>query len=492
MHQRNPRSDGAPALQPPTNYVPEDDNGNLTLLDHKLGVNSVARFEYGYDRNGMRTSMRDLDGLHEYGYDTLYQIVSATHPTVSNPLEQFQYDAAGNRLTDAYRSAYQYNELNQLVEDDSCVYEYDADGNMTVKVSKAAGDSTKYTWDIESRLVKVEKQNVVTEYVYGPLGRRLAKVVNGVRTEFRYDGEDLILTMNDAGAVTGSWTFGPGIGQPLAMNRGGAMHYYLADGLGSVRALADENGDVAQTYEYSVFGEIISQTGSVENPFTYTAREWEPEVGLYYYRARFYDAHAGRFLSEDPLGLDAGDLNLHRYVYNNTMNVVDPFGLYDQWDLGEDVLEFTAGLGNAVSFGAGTWIAEQLMDKNDASLVRQVKRCSGVFKAGEWASLAIGLGRMAYAGLAKGASVGYAAMGNTMSNARAAVAFRNGLKQAFRLNPWSKFRVYPFETMVAKYGTAEAIIAASGRTNAGINALGGALAAGGATTLATTPDCGCQ
>ena len=89
--------DGIP---PASRYVPEDDNGNLTLLDHKFALNSVARFEYGYDRNGMRTRMTDLDGLHEYGHDTLYQIVRATHPTVTNPLEQFEYDAAGNRLSD--------------------------------------------------------------------------------------------------------------------------------------------------------------------------------------------------------------------------------------------------------------------------------------------------------------------------------------------------------------------------------------------------------
>jgi RHS repeat-associated protein len=305
-------------------YVPEDDNGNLALLDHRLGANSVARFEYGYDRNGMRTSMTDLDGLHEYGYDTLYQILSATHPTVTNPLEQFQYDAAGNRLADASR-AYSYNELNQLVEDDSATYAYDLDGNMTLRVSKASGDSTRYEWDIENRLVRVVKPGVVAEYVYDALGRRVAKTVNGVRTQFRYDGEDLILTMDDAGAVTGSWTLGPGIDQPLAMNRAGVMHYYLADGLGSIRALTDEAGAVAQTYEYSVFGEITSQTGTVENPFTYTAREWEPEVGVYYYRARWYDARVGRFLSQDPVRPAAGFL-FYPYVGNDPSNYVEPSG----------------------------------------------------------------------------------------------------------------------------------------------------------------------
>jgi RHS repeat-associated protein len=154
----------------------------------------------------------------------------------------------------------------------------------------------------------------------------LAKVVNGNTTEFRYDGEDLILQLDGDGNVAGSWTFGPGIDEPLAMNRAGVNHYYLAEGLGSVTALTDETGAVVHTYEYGVFGEITGQTGSLENPFAYTGREWEPEVGLYYYRARWFDPDAGRFASEDPLGLHGWDDNLFRYVINNPIAYVDPTG----------------------------------------------------------------------------------------------------------------------------------------------------------------------
>jgi hypothetical protein len=88
--------------------------------------------------------------------------------------------------------------------------------------------------------------------------------------------------------------------------------------------------------------------------------------------------------------------------------------------------------------------------------------------------------------------MGYAALGATMKNAAAASAFRNGLKQVFRLGLWSEARVYTFEQMVEKYGTAKAIIAAAGRTDPGINRVGAWAAAGGATTLATTDDCGCN
>jgi len=110
------------------------------------------------------------------------------------------------------------------------------------------------------------------------------------------------------------------------MQRNGENYYYLTDALGSVTALADKNGAVVQTYSYSVFGEIINQTGTLQNSFTYTGREWDSEVGLYYYRARFYDARVGRFLSEDPLGMVDGT-NVYCYVANLPNLFVDPMGL---------------------------------------------------------------------------------------------------------------------------------------------------------------------
>jgi RHS repeat-associated protein len=58
----------------------------------------------------------------------------------------------------------------------------------------------------------------------------------------------------------------------------------------------------------------------------FTGREWDPETGLYYYRARYYDPSIGRFLSEDPIGLEGG-VNYFRYVGNNPVTATDPDGL---------------------------------------------------------------------------------------------------------------------------------------------------------------------
>src|SRR5215469_10990239 len=70
-------------------------------------------------------------------------------------------------------------------------------------------------------------------------------------------------------------------------------------------------------------------SGSIVNNFRYTGREWDPETSLYYYRARYYDPQAGRFLQEDELGFDAG-INFYPYVLNNPLNWTDSYG--DQQD----------------------------------------------------------------------------------------------------------------------------------------------------------------
>ena len=84
---------------------------------------------------------------------------------------------------------------------------------------------------------------------------------------------------------------------------------------------------MAQTYTLDSFGKQTATTGSLTNPFQYTAREFDSETSVYYYRARYYDLNVGRFVSEDPSGLSGG-VNFYAYVHNNPVNFRDPLGLY--------------------------------------------------------------------------------------------------------------------------------------------------------------------
>lgn len=78
------------------------------------------------------------------------------------------------------------------------------------------------------------------------------------------------------------------------------------------------------SYAYDAWGRI--ETGESRPGYAFTGREWDPETGLYYYRARYYDPSSGRFIAEDPIGFDAGP-NFYGYVLGNPVIGRDPLGL---------------------------------------------------------------------------------------------------------------------------------------------------------------------
>ena len=272
-----------------------DRSGFLTALQTTDRRGEILHsFAYTPDRMGNRTKMTDLAGDHIYSYDDTYQLIRATHPNL--PEEQFTYDPVGNRLS-------------------------------SQEQAPASGRNAEYRYDFENRLIGVASPGMEARYKYDPLGRRIEKDVNGVITRYLYDGPNLVAEYDQEGDLKARYTHSLAVDEPLAMERGGKVFYYHRDGLGSVVALTGEGGQAAQRYEYESFGKILNPSGTLPNPFTFTAREYDEETGLYYFRARFYDPTAGRFLTQDPIGFAGGDVNLYRYVQNNPVNFRDPSGL---------------------------------------------------------------------------------------------------------------------------------------------------------------------
>src|SRR4029077_7030388 len=113
--------------------------------------------------------------------------------------------------------------------------------------------------------------------------------------------------------------------EPLSELRAGTSSYYEQDGLGSVTSLSSLAGLLSNTYTYDSFGKVTKSTGTLTNPFQYTGREFDPETGIYDYRARYYDQGVGRFISEDPSRF-AGGIDLYRYVGGNPVLFTDPSG----------------------------------------------------------------------------------------------------------------------------------------------------------------------
>jgi RHS repeat-associated protein len=106
-------------------------------------------------------------------------------------------------------------------------------------------------------------------------------------------------------------------------------HYYLYDGMHSVRALADSAGTLTDAYSYDAYGNLLDNSGSTINPYLYRGEQFDKDLDAYYLRARYYQPGIGRFLTTDPIeGVPNSPMTLHRYVYGNNapMNFLDPSG----------------------------------------------------------------------------------------------------------------------------------------------------------------------
>jgi RHS repeat-associated protein len=215
-----------------------------------------------------------------------------------------------------------YNSSSKLTSNSAGSYTYDANGNS---LSDASGKS--YTWDFENRLVQAVVPGTGTiAFKYDPFGRRIQKSGPLGTTNYLYDGPNGIEEVDNSGNVLARYTQGKNIDEPLAQLRSGTTSYYQQDGLGSVTSLSNSADAVSETYTYDSYGKLTASTGTLTNPFQYTAREFDAETGIYEYRARYYDQNVGRFLSEDPIAFKAG-INFYKYVSNNPLSWRDPTGL---------------------------------------------------------------------------------------------------------------------------------------------------------------------
>jgi RHS repeat-associated protein len=108
----------------------------------------------------------------------------------------------------------------------------------------------------------------------------------------------------------------------------GEVLWALTDHLGSVRDLVDSTGTLQNHKSYDAFGNVMEETNAaVDTLFGFTGKLFDDATGLQNNLNRWYDAVVGRWVSEDPIGFDAGDANLYRYVGNSPTEISDPFGL---------------------------------------------------------------------------------------------------------------------------------------------------------------------
>jgi RHS repeat-associated protein len=312
-----------------TNYTYNNLSQLLSVL-HQVGTSTIDGATYTVDPVGNRTVKTDMLAslTSNYTYDPLYELTQVTQAT--NTTESYSYDPVGNRLSSLGVSPYSVNSSNELTSTPSATYTYDNNGNALTKVTSAG--TTTFGWDYENRLTSVTLPGTggTLAFKYDGIGRRVQKEFTqnstSTTTNYLYDGFNGVADLDQSGSVLARYTMTQRIDEPLAELRSGTTSYYSQDGLGSVTSLTTASGALGNSYRYDSFGDLTASSGSIVNRFQYTAREFDSETGLYYYRARYYDPVTGRFLSEDPLTFDGDSIDFYEYSTNNPGTVNDPFG----------------------------------------------------------------------------------------------------------------------------------------------------------------------
>ena len=278
------------------------------------------------------------------------------------------------------------NCYNADVNGDGLPSAFDMDPFVALLGSGNGGVYVGYEWDAENRLIAVTPRtpqagDQKVEFAYDHMGRRVQKQVstwNGTTQawdltqtrKFVWSGWLMLMELEcdqpECGtgvSLVRSYTWGldlagqhgsvnsledaGGIGGLLAVQDAGLSedYVYLYDANGNVGqmvAWAEDYGgtvdyewDTAPAgnvrlvahYEYDPYGNVVAQSGAyaAENPIRFSTKYWDDETGLGYWGYRYYSPRLGRWVNRDPLG-ESPDVNLHRYVANQPVCLIDPRG----------------------------------------------------------------------------------------------------------------------------------------------------------------------
>jgi RHS repeat-associated protein len=288
----------------PSKVTRED--GSYTLYEYDAAVRlskesvynpSGALIEsvtYSYDLDGKRTRKVDAAGTHNYNYNANGQLTNVGS-------DQYGFDVDG-RL-------HQFDREGKTV-----ILDHDAfDHIIQVSVN---GTNTQYRYDAQGNRIGEVSSNGTKNYLVAP------NLGNGL------DSTDLVTDGN--GNIVSDYVYG-GSGIIARLDANGDPIYYLTDSMGSVIGLVDSQGNRISRIIYDGFGEVKSGDDgtSLGGDFRFQGQWLETESGLYYMRARDYDAETGLFLSRDAVDVQQQSVeafNPYQFAFNNPLIYSDPSG----------------------------------------------------------------------------------------------------------------------------------------------------------------------
>ncbi|MBW2136058.1 MAG: carboxypeptidase regulatory-like domain-containing protein [Deltaproteobacteria bacterium] len=310
--------------------------GEVESQDFIIHGLSLTSWSLTRDDNGKITNKTEtVDGVtsnYVYTYGPMGRLLTVTKNGVL--VEEYEYSPNGTRtyeintLKGIAGRKLTYSDEDHLLTAGATSYQYDLDGCLRSKTEST--NVTSYNYSSRGELLGVDlPDGTAIEYIHDPLGRRIAKKVNGITIEKYlwhgltrllavYDGSDNLLMRFEYADAR----------MPVTMTRSDGTYYLTYDQVGSLRMVADATGVPVKLIDYDSFGSIIKDSDpSFEVPFGFAGGLHDRDTGLVRFGFRDYDPDIGRWTSKDPIFFLGGDTDLYGYCLNNPVNWVDPDGL---------------------------------------------------------------------------------------------------------------------------------------------------------------------
>jgi len=310
--------------------------GEVATQVFTIGGQGITSWTLTRDKNGRITekteTMNGTPAQYVYTYDTMGRLRTVTKD--GTLVEEYQYDSNGRRnyemnaLKGISGRTYTYSQEDHLLTTGTSTYQYNADGFLTQK--DEGTEVTRYTYSSHGELLAATlPDGRMIEHTHDPLGRRIAKRVNGITKEnYLWQGLTQLLAMYDGNNNLLMRFEYADNRMPVAMEKNGVKYYLTYDQVGSLRVVADATGNVVKRIDYDSFGNIVNDTDpSFVLPFGFAGGLHDRDTGLVRFGARDYDTETGRWMAKDPIGFAGGDVNLYGYVLNDPVRFFDPLGL---------------------------------------------------------------------------------------------------------------------------------------------------------------------
>jgi len=443
--------------------TPRSDAGLLASTSESGAAGAPAQ-RFSYD-GAQRLSAAGPDATRNYAYD------AADNPTTLPGGTTQTFDAA-NQLT-RITSEGGFRETN---------LSYDSDGNRRSSNETVAMEPeirppdvlTSYGYDQADQLTGYEGpdrarpgQFASAQYAYDATGLCQSKTVDDVQTIQTWDRSGALPVLLTDGPT--AYITGPD-GKPIQqILQDGTVRYYHHDAHGSTRALTNQTANVVAKYTYDAHGNPTSPPTSAQNPFGYDSQYTDPESGLQYLRARYYDPTTAQFLTRDPI--TAQTRTPYTYANNSPTNYTDPTGMFPWEEIGGALIgdpqasgEALAGAANSATVG----ISGRALD----AIGVNVNRCSTAYRAGEFAPIpspgkGISLGAKVFRAVG-GTGAGNAARvtGDRLLHAAQDPRLRNAIDELYRpgakIGSGSSMDAYRFEqrtgTLLSRTGHGQKLL----------------------------------